>query len=71
MDDVQEIQREQRVVKGMCYHKLTEAPSFFPVQALQHPINFSSRRLLLVLRLNSSDLNFYPLDFVIPLSVTL
>lgn len=69
--DVQAIQREQRVVKGMCYHKLTEEPSFSPVQALQHPINFSSRRLLLVLRLNSSDLNFYPLDFVIPLSVTL
>lgn len=66
MDYVQVIQREQPVVKGMCYHELAEAPIFFPFQALQHPINFSSRRLALVLRLNSSDLNFYPLDLVIP-----
>lgn len=68
MDYVQVIQREQHVVKGMCYHKQTEAPTFFPLQAPQHPINFSSKRLVLVLRLNSPDLNFYPLDLVIPLS---
>lgn len=67
---VQVIQREQCVVKVMGWHKLAEAPTFFPLQALQHPINFSSR-LVLVLRLNSPDLNFYPLDLVIPLSVTL
>lgn len=68
MDYVQVIQREQCVVKGMCYHKLTEAPTFFPLQALQRPINFGSGRLVLVLRLNSPDVNFYPLDLVILLS---
>lgn len=49
-------------------HVLSQTPAFFPLQALQHPINFSSRRLVLALRLNSPDLNFYPLHLVIPLS---